>query len=288
MVMKFSKTRLYIPELNNLSYNNQSGVISGCAVTEQSPLALGVTVSSGSLLFNNSIVSVITQNVSITTPDPLYKRWDLVLVNSSGVVSVLAGTPATLYKTSTYDPDVYYCIAMIEVRAGASSVINSDLRDTTVKTNSTTGIANFKLNTTVPGSSPYEITVNHGLNDISPIIQVYDNNNEMVDVQKVLLSDNNTAVLTFGSAHAGISVRIVVLGGQFSGGTGDGDFLPTIDDNWNIGSDTYRWQTLHLSGSLFIGVLASDPVSPSKGQMWFNDSDSQLKMYNGTSIVILG
>lgn len=288
MVMKFSKTRLYVPELNNLSYNNQSGVISGCVVTEQSPLALGVTVSSGSLLFNNSIVSVTTQNVSITTPDPLYKRWDLVLVDSSGIVSVLAGTPATLHKTPTYDPDVYYCIAMIEVRAGASSVVNSDLRDTTIKTNSTTGIANFKLNTTVPGSSPYEIIVNHGLNDISPIIQVYDNNNEMIDVQRVLLSDNNTAVLTFGSAHTGVNVKIVVIGGQFSGGTGDGNFLPTVDNSFNIGSASYRWQDMYMSGSLFIGILTSDPGSLSKGQIWFNDTDKQLKMYNGTSIIILG
>jgi hypothetical protein len=35
-------------------------------------------------------------------------------------------------------------------------------------------------------------------------------------------------------------------------------------------------------------ILASDPISPTTGEVWFNSTDSQFKGYNGTSIVLLG
>ena len=40
--------------------------------------------------------------------------------------------------------------------------------------------------------------------------------------------------------------------------------------------------------SMFLGIMPSDPVSPSTGQIRFNGTDKQFKGYNGTDIVILG
>lgn len=40
--------------------------------------------------------------------------------------------------------------------------------------------------------------------------------------------------------------------------------------------------------SQFLGNLAADPVSPSEGDTWFNTTESQQKMFNGTRIVLLG
>lgn len=44
------------------------------------------------------------------------------------------------------------------------------------------------------------------------------------------------------------------------------------------------------SGSVFLGVLSVDPVSPTAGQIWFNNAvgEKQFKGYNGTAVVILG
>lgn len=38
----------------------------------------------------------------------------------------------------------------------------------------------------------------------------------------------------------------------------------------------------------FLGNLASDPVSPTEGDTWFNTTDNQQKMFDGTQIVIMG
>ena len=40
--------------------------------------------------------------------------------------------------------------------------------------------------------------------------------------------------------------------------------------------------------SQFLGNLAVDPVSPSEGDTWFNTTEKQQKMFNGTRIVLLG
>lgn len=40
--------------------------------------------------------------------------------------------------------------------------------------------------------------------------------------------------------------------------------------------------------NLFITLVASDPVSPTEGQCWYNSTSHQLVLFNGTSKVILG
>lgn len=58
----------------------------------------------------------------------------------------------------------------------------------------------------------------------------------------------------------------------------NGDNSPTANIDWN------SFQILNL----VMHKLSSDPGTPVEGQTWYNTTDKQAKMYNGTSVVILG
>lgn len=58
----------------------------------------------------------------------------------------------------------------------------------------------------------------------------------------------------------------------------NGDNSPTANIDWNT------FQILNL----VMHKLSSDPGSPVEGQIWYNTTDKQAKMYNGTATVILG
>jgi len=78
------------------------------------------------------------------------------------------------------------------------------------------------------------------------------------------------------------------------------NFIPETGSSYDLGLTGTRWKDLFLSGnanvtgnittgaSLFLGVISSDPGSPSEGEMWYNSTDKQFKGYNGTSTVIIG
>jgi hypothetical protein len=144
------------------------------------------------------------------------------------------------------------------------------------------------LHTQSSGSSSW--TVTHNLNDLNPVVEVFDSSGNPVEPQSISITNGNALVVTFGSSQTG---KVRVLAGQFSGGTGAGNFLPTSTSVYDIGSGTYKWKDAYFSGnmnanSIFLGSLASDPGSPVAGQIWFNSTDKQFKGYNGTSIVLLG
>jgi len=43
-----------------------------------------------------------------------------------------------------------------------------------------------------------------------------------------------------------------------------------------------------MVNSQFLGNLASDPVSPVKGDWWYNTTDNQYKGFDDTDIVLIG
>jgi len=104
--------------------------------------------------------------------------------------------------------------------------------------------------------SQTSVAVPHALNQKYVAVKVYDSGDSEIEPATVVLTDANNLTVTFGSSTTG---TIVVVGGS-TGGTA-------------------------VTG---IQILASDPGSPTTGQVWFNSTDSQFKGYNGTSIVILG
>src|SRR5687767_9790708 len=69
-------------------------VLSGCAVTAQGSPDMTCAVEKGAILTNGNLKAVTAGNVTITTADSTNPRIDLVVVDSSGVKQVRAGTAA--------------------------------------------------------------------------------------------------------------------------------------------------------------------------------------------------
>ena len=433
MTLRFNvNDRAFAPDLNNAALQLTYSVITNSNVTENTVPDMNVKVLAGAILFNGVSVNVGAQTIAVTTAHPSLDRMDVVLIDGSGIATVLAGTPGTTPKTTTYDPSLYVPVARIFVDDGVTSIVNAKITDIRVinpvntggggldkYTASFTSITNqnfthslndaqvvvqvydslneqitpdvidiidantvnlqFSLATsgfvTIQGGvfSPTVLTsnlvstgfvnqttvnYNHGLNMLHPFIQVYDNTNQIIEPATITAVDANNITVTFGSSTTGTIIvtgnakvpadgigkystsfsgvttltvthnlndlypdvtvydntglkifpdvtllnansltldfsssttgNVSVQGGIFSGGTNAGNFLPSLDNLWDIGSGSFRWKDIHQSGSLFLGVLGADPGSPAQGQIWFNSSDSQFKGYNGTSIVILG
>lgn len=73
----------------------QTGVVSGCEVTESSGSEMEIDVASGEVLLAGSGISVSAQaDETIATADGTNPRVDLVTINSGGSVVVTTGTPA--------------------------------------------------------------------------------------------------------------------------------------------------------------------------------------------------
>ncbi len=69
-----------------------SGVVSGCGVTYNSVLT--VTVAAGTMKWAGTNAAVAGGNLTVGAADPGLARFDLIVVNSSGTHSVVAGTAA--------------------------------------------------------------------------------------------------------------------------------------------------------------------------------------------------
>ena len=73
----------------------QTGVVSGCEVTESAPVGMTIDVASGEVLLAEALVSVSAQaDKTIAVPDATFGRFDLVTINSGGTAIVTTGTPA--------------------------------------------------------------------------------------------------------------------------------------------------------------------------------------------------
>lgn len=109
-----------------------TNVMSGCAVTPQSPGALGVTVAAGTVQVNGTPVAVAGGNVAITTADA-DPRIDIVVVNSAGAVSVTKGTAAVVGSTSGPKapsiPADRVLLAMVVVLGAATVITSSEIVD---------------------------------------------------------------------------------------------------------------------------------------------------------------
>jgi hypothetical protein len=77
-----------------LGPNSGNGVISGCAVTAQGSPTMNLDVASGIICVNGDNIVVSSGTVTIGTAHATLPRFDLVVVNNSGVKSVTAGTAA--------------------------------------------------------------------------------------------------------------------------------------------------------------------------------------------------
>lgn len=107
------------------------GVISGLAVAAQGTPDMTVAVSAGTILAGaaGGYVSVAAvASLAIGAADATNARYDLVVVSSAGVVSVVAGTPATnpVYPAI---PAGSIALAHVYVPATQTTIPNTLIRD---------------------------------------------------------------------------------------------------------------------------------------------------------------
>lgn len=78
-----------------LGTNGGIGVVSGCEVRQRAAGAnMSVDVQAGTVIIGGELTTVSLTNLVIAAADAANPRIDLVMVNTSGVPSVITGTPA--------------------------------------------------------------------------------------------------------------------------------------------------------------------------------------------------
>lgn len=119
--------------LNNLRVAAHGwGVVSGLAVSQRGAGAnMSVDVASGDAWINGTkITKSSTTNVAITAAHATYDRYDLVVINSSGTISVIDGTAAATSYANDYDLETNNAILLAEVYVPATDTTIEDAQIT--------------------------------------------------------------------------------------------------------------------------------------------------------------
>lgn len=106
-----------------------NGVISGLAVTEDSPASLTVDYAAGTLVIANTAVTIVADSITAGAADPNDPRFDIVVVNSSGTVSIVAGTAASLNRVFPALPASSIILAALDIQAGATTIPTARIVD---------------------------------------------------------------------------------------------------------------------------------------------------------------
>ena len=109
-------------EFNNLVLSNNNYVINDCAVTSAGS-GLDVSVASGAIFIDNSVVTYDGGTITLIARDATHERCDLILLNSSGVLSKVDGTPSISPVTPPYDEIDYVIVAFVIVNNGTTEVL---------------------------------------------------------------------------------------------------------------------------------------------------------------------
>lgn len=121
-----------------IAAHNQTGVLSGCAVTAQGSPDMTVAVAVGVVSSAGVSAAMSAGNVTITTADATKPRYDLIVASSSGVLSAVAGTPIANNNTTTAQPQeaVFPTIpagsvilAAVTVPAAATTITTAQIVD---------------------------------------------------------------------------------------------------------------------------------------------------------------
>jgi hypothetical protein len=104
-------------------------VRSGCDTIEDTPADMGVTVNAGIVYFDTNQVNVVTSIVSIGSSNPTLDRFDDIVVTTTGVVTVLAGTPSTDRRPPPIDPDNYLILARISIDHAVTQINTANIKD---------------------------------------------------------------------------------------------------------------------------------------------------------------
>lgn len=108
--------------------SSAAGALSGCGVTAQGSPNMTVAVAGCTVRIVQSVATVTSGSVTITTANPSSPRIDLIVVNTSGTKAAVAGTPATVPDAPNIPADSVV-LAFVRVPAGGTAVDNSMITD---------------------------------------------------------------------------------------------------------------------------------------------------------------
>lgn len=103
-------------------------VASGCAVTA-SGSSLVLTIQSGAVRFANAPVTVAGNTATVTTAHATDPRYDLVIVDGTGVASIVTGTAASSPAFPTFNSETQVVLAAVYVPAAATALTSANLVD---------------------------------------------------------------------------------------------------------------------------------------------------------------
>lgn len=109
---------------------NGTGVLSGCACTPgNSGVNLSVAVASGNVVVAGTVVAVTGATVTPGAASGSNPRFDLVVSNSSGTLSVIAGTAAANPVFPAAAPGTYAVLCAVWIPTSATSITASNISD---------------------------------------------------------------------------------------------------------------------------------------------------------------
>jgi Microcystin-dependent protein len=104
-----------------------TGVVSGCAVSAQASPNMTVAVAAGQVAVAGAVAAVTGGNVTIVAANVTNPRFDLIVVNNTGVKSAVAGAPAAAPVFP--DPAGQAVLAAVFVGANVSTITNAAITD---------------------------------------------------------------------------------------------------------------------------------------------------------------
>lgn len=215
MALKFEGGKIgkvYSSQLNNLARVASNAIISGCGVSATSPATMDVEIDVGEFFFGSTTTELIaTQTVTISSNTSSYTRIDLIALNSSGVASVIEGTPSSLPVPADYDPDSYIILAQLTITSLISTVSSSNIEDLRIFNigggsggSSSTGTGSF-LKHTEEFTNQTTLTINHNLGDDKPIVNVFNELKEKI-YPDITIVDENSIIIDFADSSSGFVI----------------------------------------------------------------------------------
>jgi hypothetical protein len=124
-----AQARLFSSDVAQLiAAYGRTGVRSGCGVTAQGTPDMTVAVGAGSIEVAGALVSVSSGNVTITAADATNPRIDLIVADSAGTKSAVAGTPAA-DPTMPALPANSVALAAVYVPANDTAINSNQITD---------------------------------------------------------------------------------------------------------------------------------------------------------------
>jgi hypothetical protein len=163
--------------LNNLKVAASGwGVVSGMAVSEKGAGAnMSVDVAAGTVWIDDTEVTKgSTTNVAITAAHATYARYDLVIINSSGTISVVDGTAGDPSFANDYDFEGNNAIllAEVEVPATDTAIEDAQITDKRIITQET------RIPSDVTGSRAVDDTVYQNTTGQAMLVVIGGHNND--------------------------------------------------------------------------------------------------------------